>query len=213
MKPTSARTGSHASVMTKSRTQSGARPQLARNTGPLSLLSGARVSVFLDIENLRGGAQDLGYWVSFAALADQLRQACRFVALHAFYSCEPGNDAWTQHMQRCGYRTHPRDIETIQTRQGELRLANSDSRLLFLAGHLLTDSTADLVLIASGDGDLVCELAAGIQSLPRPLPVLTLSLPGSTSRRLDVRTNRRLSANLELGADVLISHSSLTSQS
>lgn len=177
--------------------------EVADRTGPLDLLANCQVEVILDVENLRGGAKDLDCKMSFNSLAQMLRDTCRSCTLHAFFSRKSGDHGQDNYLTKAGYRTYPRDIETVVTHEGERRLANSDSKILFTAGHYLSRSRADTVVLASGDGDLVCELAGGIASLPKARRILTLSLAGSTSRRLEASQHPLIEANLEIGRDAL----------
>ena len=61
----------------------------------------------------------------------------------------------------------------------------------------------DAVLIHIEDDLLVCDLACAISDLRTRRTVVTLSLPGSTSHRLNAATNPRITANLEIGLDYL----------
>jgi hypothetical protein len=58
-------------------------------------------------------------------------------------------------------------------------------------------------MLASGDGDLVCDLARGLHGLPTRRAIYTLSLAGSTSLRLDAARNRDIAGNIEIGLDCL----------
>ena len=107
------------------------------------------------------------------------------------------------HFEERGWTTHPRDIETVQTFKGEKTLSNSDNMILLYTGFLLRTTSAQVVVVASGDGSMTCDIAKFIMSLPRPREVVTLSLVGSTSRRLDANQNPDIKENIELGMDCL----------
>jgi hypothetical protein len=98
---------------------------------------------------------------------------------------------------------HTKPIETVHTRGGLKREGNVDFRLAFLAGMLVSRSSSEVVVLASGDGALVNDVAAGIQALRRDREVWTLSLAGSTSFRLDAERNPLICGNMEIGLDVL----------
>jgi hypothetical protein len=84
-------------------------------------------------------------------------------------------------------------------------LANADNLIAFLAGWLPREYSVDSILLASGDGALVCDLAEASQlNAPPRLRFLTLSLAGTTSQRLDVRRNRLIEGNMEIGLDCLV---------
>jgi NYN domain len=181
-------------------------PAIAAVTGPLDALVNGNVLVLADDENLRYSARDLGYRLSMRRLGQSLqRQACR-CALHAYFSREPGDEHRCRYLLERGWIPHPRDIETVQTHRGTKRLANSDNDLLFAAGNLASRGTADVVVLASGDGTLVCDLARNLRQLPQARTILTLSLAGSTSYRLDAARNSHIDGNIEIGLDCLHRH-------
>jgi hypothetical protein len=178
-------------------------PAIAAVTGPLDALLNHNVLVLADEENLRYGARDLGYELSMQRLGQRVQQHAGHCALHAFLSRPPGDDRRCQYLRECGWIPHPRDIETVQTRRGTQHLANSDNDLLFAAGNLASRGRADVVILASGDGTLVCDLARNLRQLPRARVILTLSLAGSTSFRLDAARNPNIDGNIEIGLDCL----------
>jgi hypothetical protein len=178
-------------------------PSIAAATGPLDALLDHDLLVLADDENLRYSARDLGYRLSLRRLGRRLQQHARHCALHAFFSREPGDDSRCQYLRERGWIPHPRDIEMVQTHRGMQRLANSDNDLLFAAGNLASRSKADVVVLASGDGSLVCDLARNLRRLPRARTILTLSLAGSTSYRLDAARNPDIDGNIEIGLDCL----------
>lgn len=176
---------------------------VARETGPLSPLGNRRVLVLADMENLLLGARDLGLALDARALAAVLSTACATCDLHAFFSRMPGDQRLAVQLASAGWTVHPRDIRFVRTTWGVRRQANSDNTILFFAGHLLAETEADTVVIASGDGDLVVDAARHIREISPGRCVATLSLAGSTSSRLDARVNADVSLNLEIGLDCL----------
>lgn len=92
---------------------------------------------------------------------------------------------------------------TVHTRNGLERKGNADFLLSFLAGVLVSRTTADVVILASGDGDLVEEVAIGIRSLQKKRSIVTMSLAGSTAGRLNAEKNALITANIEIGKDCL----------
>jgi hypothetical protein len=177
--------------------------EIAAVTGPLDRLVDGNLLVLSDDENLRYGARDLGYRLSMRRLGHCLRRYARHCALHAFFSREPGDERRCQYLRECGWLPRPRDIETVQTHRGRQCLANSDNDLLFAAGNLASRGKADIIVLASGDGSLVCDLARNIRELPRARTILTLSLARSTSYRLDAARNVHIDGNVEIGLDCL----------
>ena len=176
---------------------------IARYTGPLKPMRGQRILALVDDENLMLSARDRGYRLSYDTLGSLIQQTSKTCALHTIFSCKRGEERRSAYFARRGWVVHTRDIQVVQTPQGKKRLANADSRILFLAGHLVSRSNADVILIGSGDGDLVCELAMAVAELPKPRVVMTMSLAGSTSYRLDATRNPYIAHNIEIGLDCL----------
>lgn len=178
---------------------------IAEYTGPLEVLRGHRILVLADVENLSFSAQKmLGYQVSYNSLAKHLMNATSGCALHAFFSIQQHlTDANRAYFEARGWSAHHRPIEIVHTKQGERKRANIDNHLLFHAGVLCSRSSADTVVLASGDGDLVCDLARALSELPAKRQIVTLSLAGSTSWRLNAQHNPWIAANIELGQDCL----------
>jgi uncharacterized LabA/DUF88 family protein len=179
------------------------QPVIERQTKPLSAIQGRKILVLADVENLIYSSRDLGYTVSFSRLTKILLKNSITVALHAFFSRETVNDWRIDYFRRTGWTVHTREIQNVQTHRGAERRANCDNLLLFTAGLLASRSNADTIAIASGDGDLVCSLIEGLQNLPKPREVVTMSLAGSTSWRLDATKNPNIRANIEIGLDCL----------
>ena len=145
-----------------------------------------------DVENLTISARGLGYELNYSGLAQRLASATRMLQLHATLSIEPGDTIDTRHMTQSGYAVHTRFIERLADGS---KVANSDNVFAFQAGLLVSRAQADVVILGSGDA---------IRALPAKRSVWTLSVPGSTSARLDCRRNRSIAANIEIGSDVLV---------
>ncbi len=179
-------------------------PLIADRTGPVDLFVNRRVLLLADIENLCYSAQrHLHRSIRFGALGRLIRaSACR-CDLHAFFSSTPDDKRFQQYLEQHGWVVHQRAIETVETYQGQQRLANIDSLLTFQAGVLVSRTRAEVIILASGDGTLVCDLAKAIANLPSPRHIMTLSLAGSTSQRLNAAHNPIIQANLEIGHDCL----------
>lgn len=172
-------------------------------TSPLHVLKNKRVLVLADVENIRYSAKNLGFRFSFGALKKILATVCEIEACHAFFSAPIPANTHEQYFEKRGWKAHVHPIETVQTYRGLKKRANSDNLILFKSGLLVSRSQADTILIASGDGDLVTDLARAILMLPKIRQVITLSLPASTSYRLDATVSPYIEENMEIGADCL----------
>ncbi len=175
----------------------------APQTGPLELLAGHQVVVLCDVENLSYGAKSSGYNVSYRQLGQQLTEASASCELHAFFSCDPNEAEKAQYFWQRGWTPHVQWIETIPTYTGWRQRSNSDNLILLWAGWLAAQKKAEMYVLASGDGTLVCDIANFLVFKLPLCKVVTLSLPGSTSLRLRAEANPAISANLVLGEDVL----------
>lgn len=179
------------------------RAEIAETTGPLEGLRRRRTVVMADLENLMYGARDLGVRIRLDALGERLRAASGGCELHAFFSRTAGDDVWVRLCESAGWEAHPREIRTVRTCRGVERHANADNLFAFGVGWYLRDREVDAVVLASGDGALVCDLASELQTRLPFAAIHTLSLAGSTSHSLDCRVNRHLDGNIEIGRDCL----------
>jgi hypothetical protein len=179
---------------------------VAVHTGPAGPIRGRSLIVLADLENLLYSARDLGYSLPLPGLARWLRETAGRCVLHGFLSLDPGR-AEPELRALCAedWNVHVNPIEVHRTHQGLERRANADNLMLFCAGSLVSRTPVDTVLVvASGDGDLATSLARCARTLwPAPREVITLSLAGSTSWRLQAGRNPLIAANLEIGRDVL----------
>ena len=180
-----------------------AEGRITRFTGPVEPIRGRRALILGDIENLDHSAADLGFAIRYDRLGSLLRQSTSARLLHAFFSEKTPNGSRARGLSDLGWNIHSRRVSTAQTRFGLRRFANADNLMLFLSGVIVSRSAADTVVVASGDGDLVCGIVEGMKSLPAPRRIVTLSLAGSTSQRLDAKKNPDVYANIEIGLDCL----------
>lgn len=175
---------------------------IAERTGPLGLLDGKCVLVLADVENLSISAGDLGRHLRYDFLTRVLAASASRIDAHAFFTRQPGDDRLAAAFEGIGWTPHPRDVQLVRHHGGIKRFANSDHHLCFGAGALVTAAPSNLVVVASGDGALGCDLAAAICG-STGAGVATLSLAGSTSHRLKAGENPHIMANIEIGMDCM----------
>ncbi len=173
-------------------------------TGPLDVLNGQRFLALCDEQNLYHGARKLGRWLCFRRLAGQLNRAWPSCGLRAFYARRHGDDWLGRRLIQCGWLPHPSDIEEVRTCRGYEVRRNCDNSLLLDAVELTRRYDPHIVVLATGDGDLGCDLAQRLRNTPSRPRIVVLSLPRSTSQRLTARNNPNVAANIWLGADVLL---------
>ena len=191
----------HASTGSMSRPR--AAVEVAAATGPLRVLAGHDVLVIADCQNLDMGARNLGFAVDWKRLGRRMAWAARSTARHAFIAEPAGSTRQAEYLARSGWTPHSKVSRTVRSWRGVVSNKNTDHLIAFFAGVLASGSHATLVLVASGDGDLVEDLSEALGMLPPPRPIATLSLAGSTSRRLDARHSCFVIENIELGIDCL----------
>lgn len=176
---------------------------IAKKTGPLNVLVGQRLLVLADIQNIDCGARDLGYRPSYGALARTLSTVAHSASLHAIFARHGHDDRRWRAFTAAGWIPHAKMARLTSRGTSGRPDANIDHLLAFMAGLLAGLVSTDVVVLVSGDGQLVLDVAEGISQLPRPKPVVTLSLAGSTSYRIDARKCSLIRSNLELGKDCL----------
>jgi hypothetical protein len=176
--------------------------EVAEETGPLSPILGKRLIVVADAQNIDRGARDLGFKMSWALLGAKI-DAAASASRHVILSQHPGDERRMDYFAERDWIPHATQIRTVSTQKGLKRKGNADFLMSFLAGVLVSRSSADVVVLASGDGDLVEEIAIGIRSLNKERSIVTMSLAGSTAGRLNAEKNALISANIEIGRDCL----------
>ena len=186
--------------------------QPPRLTGPLHHIQGGSPLVICDVENLSLGAWELGFFISYGSLAGQFKAVTRRCGLHAFFWQKRNENHRVSHFESCGWIAHGQAVETVRSCRGEYTRANSDNTILFCTGVLATLPVFDTIIIGSGDGDLVCDLARLLSEFNIKRRIFTLSLAGSTSSRLNAERNPHIHANLEIGMDCLHASSLDTEQ-
>jgi len=156
-----------------------------------------------DCQNLDMSAKRLGHTVSYRTLRQKLMTVAASASLHAVFSRRPGDERRWHYFLKRGWIPHAKTTRLASKRSGGRPDANTDHLLAFLAGRLTGLFAIDLVVLATGEGQLVLDVAEAISQQPRPKPVATLSLAGSTSFRIDARRCPPVKWNLELGKDCL----------
>lgn len=180
-----------------------ARPsvvEIPRHTGPLDLLRDRRSVLVVDCENLTISGRNLGYELDYGKLAGLLKRATRSISLHAVLSVQEGDHRDRAYMEEAGFQVHTRLIRYLPNGR---KAANADNLFAFTAGNVISRSTANVVLLGSGDGQLCDDVVQCVKALPGKREILTLSVAGSTSGLLDARTHSSITANVEVGCDLL----------
>lgn len=178
---------------------------IAPTTGPMHQIAGAKVLLICDVENITISAIKNGYGINYKRLKNIIEYSAYSADFHAFFSREKGDDSMSIAFRDCNWIPHPRDIQYAKTINGPKAFANSDNLISFGLGRFLCEKEYDCVILASGDGALVCDLSIlARQYAPTVSKVFSLSLAGSTSHRLDSKTNLNIAANLEIGLDCLV---------
>lgn len=172
-------------------------------TGPLNLLRGQKIIVIADVQNLTAGANTYGCKFSYDSLARILREASVSGSFHAFYAAENPENNRNAYFKTRGWTPYPYQVHHVETCRGLERRSNVDTLLACIAGARICTSPADVVVLCSGDGGLVTDLAQAVLFFPKPRKVVTVSLAGSTAQSLNAQHNPLIAANIECGRDVL----------
>jgi hypothetical protein len=170
--------------------------EVAAYTGPLQALAGENVLAVADVQNLDRGAEDLGLQIRWGTLGQELEAAAAAIRRHVVLAEPEGSNRRAQFLARCGWTPHVKRPRLVRSCRGWERISNADGLLLFMTGRLLDASDASLVLVCSGDGTLVEEVAEAVRLCGYTQKIATLSLAGSTSARLNAASSPFVAANL-----------------
>ncbi|PWU14394.1 MAG: hypothetical protein C5B50_17605 [Verrucomicrobia bacterium] len=182
------------------RCQSGRLQPLPAATD-FSVITGLRVLVLVDEDNLRISMQRHRRKLSYRRLLDRVRSVAGEVVPLAVLTAPPNSTQRERYLQTRGWSTLTVPQETIRTKAGTRKLANADMDICFEAGRAALQWSGDAILIGSGDGDLSIAIARGVKRAHPTKKVYTLSVPGCASRRL--RDRRDLfDASLNIGLDL-----------
>lgn len=176
---------------------------MAEETGPFNPILGKRVIVIADTQNIDCGANDLGFKTSWALLGKRIDTLTKSASRHAIVAQYSGDKRRMNYFKKRAWKPRSIPIRTVRTKNGLKRKGNVDHFLAFSAGVLVSRSSANVVILISGDGDLVEEVAIGIRTLRKQRDIVTMSLAGSTSNRLNAEKNPLIKANIEIGKDCL----------
>lgn len=175
-------------------------------TTKLSPVVDRRVLALLDEQNLSVSARYLGYRLDYGLLVERMRSASERIRPHIFTAAQPGDDHKARQLSEFGYIVHVKTVRRTQLRGGHIRRdSDIDNLFSFWAGKCASRNGFDAIVLGSGDYGLSGELAQAIAERRGPglVRIVTLSLPGSTSRGLDARKNPHIASNMEIGLDVL----------
>lgn len=176
---------------------------LEAETGPLALIRGKEVLVLTDNQNFDRTAQKLGYKMSWLKLGLLLDNVSERAHRHAILAHRPDDNRRIEYLAKRGWIPHATFVRTVHTRHGLKHKGNADMSMTFWGGHLVSRSQAGVILIGSGDGDLVQELAIGIRSLPTPRTIVTIGFESSTASRLYTHNSDLIDGNIFIGLDCL----------
>ncbi len=177
--------------------------EIAKETGSLEIIRDKYVLVISDAQNIDAGARDLGFSISWERLGQTIDMATGSAFRYLIFAHPPRETARCEQFSKLGWTAHAKVIQTVQTHKGTERKSNADNLFCFIAGALTISSHYDVVVLASGDGDLVSDTAEAILRIRPQSKVATLSLAGSTAYRLNAKTSPHITANIEIGLDCL----------
>jgi hypothetical protein len=180
--------------------------EMLEKTTDLAKIRERKVVFLLDEQNLSITARKLGYTVKYGQLARHIRENTKKAELRIFIAADRSNQADARRLKRLGYKVHVKTIRHKHLPNGDQRRdCNVDNIFAFWAGYCTQRNGHDVFVLGSGDYGLSGELSQTMRSLlgKRTAEIMTLSLPGSTAQDLDASRNKSISANLEIGLDLL----------
>ena len=171
-----------------------------------SALAGKSVLALGDWENLTYSGRQCfqGAEPDARLLLDKLKQEALWVTAIGF-ACVPSDSIGMaqSYFQSAGWKAHLNPQEHVTDQECSRVLANSDSQILMHAGALIASSRCDAVMVFSGDGSLVNDIARYTARLPKKRLLYTCSVPGSTSNRILATNNPFVHGNVFIQQDVL----------
>lgn len=164
-----------------------------------------KVLVIADAQNLSYSLRKHGYDCDFAALLGTIRALAPSAQAHAFVRLpDQAACSYADHYFRgAGWRSYSSVSPVVGHGPYRQRKANSDNDILLATGELIARQRPDTIVIASGDGDLGCDIAAHSQQRLDKAAIHTVSISGSTSSRLHRMHNPHITANTLLGWDCI----------
>ncbi len=164
-----------------------------------------RVLVIADAQNLSYSLRKHGYDCDFAALLGIIHAHASGAHAHAFVRLpDQAACSYANHYFR-GAGWHANSSVSPMAGHGPYRhrKANSDNDILLATGELIARHRPNTIVIASGDGDLGCDIAAHILQRLDKAQIHTVSISGTTSSRLHRMHNPHITANTLLGWDCI----------
>ncbi len=171
-------------------------------TTPLWRLPAGRLLCLMDDDNLRISLRRHDASLSYRRLLQRLSTQASALRAWAVFTHQEGENKRAKYLTGVGWQVLPVSREYL-VRRGNVEVkGNADNDIAFLAGRLALEGRFDAVVLGTGDGDLAAAVARCIKSFVRT-PLVTLSVPGSSSRRL---LDRELFADrLFVGRDLIAS--------
>ncbi len=167
-----------------------------RNT-EYSAVSGAKVALYFDVDNLSISAQKAGYEVDYHKLYQGFRRVSYSLNATAIYGAEKNDQEKLKYFEYCNIRPVPYEY---------LRAHEYDGDPFFMMSLSWEQrcSGCDIIILASGDGKLLNDCSRFIRRYQQKRKKLyTLSVGYSTSGLLNSRINDNIDYNIELGRDAL----------
>ena len=164
-----------------------------------------KVLLLADAENISYTLRNQGFDCDFGALRQRVSASTAQLHAHAFATVK-GDDAHRyahDYFAREQWVPHINAATTVHTHDGTRLRANSDNEILMCAGELISRIQPDTLVIATGDGDLGCDIAQYFHRRKPSRAVVVCAVQNSTSHRLLATHNPQVKANVWLGWDCI----------
>lgn len=167
-----------------------------------SPMTGSKVLLVADAQNMSHSLRVAGYDCAFDKLLRAIPASPSAIQAHAYARLKTDEDLAfaNQYFTTAGWQSHCRLAPVVN---GEQRIvkSNVDNDLLLSVGELLANGDVAHLVVASGDGDLVCDVVAHIQGHRHQPQVHVLSIAGTTSSRFHALLGHGIETTTLLGWD------------
>lgn len=143
------------------------------------------VLCILDLDNLRiSGERQLDASINYRELEERLYLITQRLYGLAVLTSPAGQDEHAQDLRNSNWRVLDIKREVVWTNNMREVKGNADWDICFEAGRLIQAHRFDVILVGSGDGDLVLGIARGVRRIAPASQVFTLSVRTTTSQRI-----------------------------
>lgn len=178
---------------------------LPAQTSGIEKICGTSALLVIDAENIVYGLRKAGLKLDFETFRQRLASMVGQIESHMYSTAhENSMQRQSDYFHHAGFVPHIDPIRTVQTYHGTQVKANSDGQLLLGIAERVTVLQPNVLIFATGDGDLGCAVAQFLASRsPNPPKFHVASVRYWTSKRLYASNNPAVAGNVWLGRDLM----------